>query len=114
MAEHDNVTSGVIDAKHSAPARRNGVSIAVSQCKVDYLQPERLDEYLHICTQNTADGSTTMWTNKSSTAGADLARLIVGVGCIGATRRVAQFPKTLHAAFESFYTADPLLARKGA
>ena len=114
MAEHDIVTSGAIDAKHSALARDNGISIAVGQCKVDYLQPARLNEYLHICTPNTGHGSTTMWTNKSSTAGADLARLTVRVGCIGPTRRVVRFPKALRAAFGRFYTADPLLAREGA
>ena len=114
MAEYDIVTSGVIDAKHSALARDNGVSIAVGLSKVDYLQPARLDEYLHIFTPNTAHGSTTMWTNKSSTSGAKLARLTVRIGCIGPTRRVVRFPKVLRAAFERFYTADPLLAREGA
>ena len=113
MAEHDNVMSGAIDAKHRALARDNGGSIAVSQCKVNYLQPTRPDEILHSHTPNTALGGTTMWANNTSTAGADLARLTVRVGCIGPTRRVVGFAKTLRVANEHFHAVDSLLAREG-
>ena len=113
MAEHDNARSGKIDAKHSALSRNNGSWIAVSQCKVNYLQPARPDEIHHIRTPSTALGGTTMWANLSSTAGADLARLTVRVGCIGPTRRVVGFAKTLRVANEHFHAVDSLLAREG-
>ena len=113
MAKHDNVKSGAIDVKHSAVARDNWGSIEVSQCEVNCLQPARPDEILHICTPNTALGGTTMWANNSYAAGANLARLTIRVGCIGPTRRVVGFAKTLRVANEHFHAVDSLLAREG-
>ncbi len=105
----------MVGAKHSALARDNGVSIAVSRCEVDYLQPARLDDDLYICTRITSLGGATMWAEQIvRRAGADLARLTVRLACIGATGRAVRFPTALRAAFERFHAADPLLATEGA
>ncbi len=105
----------MIGAKHSALARDSGVSIAVSRCEVDYLQPARLDDDLYIRTRITSLGGATMRAEQIvRRAGADLARLTVRLACIGPTGRAARFPKTLRAAFERFHAADQLLAREGA
>ena len=105
----------MIGANHTALACGNGVSIAVSRCEVDYLQPARLDDDLHIRTRITALGGATMRAEQIVRRdGADLARLTVRLACIGPTRRAARFPKALRAALERFHAADPLLAREGA
>ena len=46
----------MIGADHTRLAREDGVSIAVSRCEVDYLEPARLDDDLHIRTRITALG----------------------------------------------------------
>ena len=96
-------------------SNRDGVSIAVSRCEVDYLEPARLDDDLHIRTRITALGGATMWAEQIvRRAGADLARLTVRLACIGPGGRAARFPKALRAALEAFRAADPSLAREGA
>ena len=105
----------MVGAKHTALARGNGVSIAVSRCEVDYLLPARLDDDLHIRTRITALGGATMWAEQIvRRAGADLARLTVRLACIGPTGRAARFPKALRAALERFHAEYPSLAREGA
>ena len=105
----------MIDATHTALARDTGVSIAVSRCEVDYLQPARLDDDLHIRTRITALGGATMWAEQIvRRAGADLARLTVRLACIGPTGRAARFPKSLRAALERFHTAEQLPAKERA
>ena len=105
----------MIGAKHTALARDTGVSIAVSRCEVDYLQPARLDDDLHIRTRITALGGATMWAEQIvRRAGADLARLTVRLACIGPTGRAARFPKALRTALERLQAADQLPAKERA
>ena len=105
----------LIGAEHTALARGDGVSIMVSRCEVDYLQPARLDDDLRIRTRITALGGATMRAEQIiRRAGADLARLTVRLACIGPTGRAARFPTALRAALARFHAADPSLAREGA
>ena len=102
-------------AQHTALANDSGISIAVRRCEVDYLQPARLDDDLHIRTRITALGGATMWAEQVvRRAGADLARLTVRLACIGPTGRAARFPKAMRSALERFQTSNSLLARERA
>ena len=49
----------MIGARHTELSSRDGVSIAVSRCEIDYLRPARLDDELHIRTRITALGGAT-------------------------------------------------------
>ena len=105
----------MIGAQHTELARGDGVSIAVSRCEVDYLQPARLDDDLQIRTRITALGGATMRAEQIvRRAGADLVRLTVRLACVGPTGRAARFPKTLRAALERFHAADQSPATEGA
>ena len=104
----------MIGAKHSALARDNGVFNAVSRCKLDHLQPARLDNDLHIRPHITALGDASMWGKKIVHCETNPARVTVRFARIGPTGRAVGFPVALRVAFERFHAADPLLAREGA
>ena len=102
-------------AQHTELARQEGISIAVKRCEVDYLQPARLDDHLHIRTRITEIGGASMWAEQIvRRADADVARLNVRLACVGPTGRAARFPKAMRSALERFQSANPLPARERA
>lgn len=89
--------------QQSEVSRRDGVTFAVRDCKVDYRRPARLDDLIEVRSRLTAlRGASADLAQVISRNGTALARLDVRIACIGRDGRPARFPSGLHAALDQY------------
>jgi acyl-CoA thioester hydrolase len=89
--------------QQSEVARREGVTFAVRDCKVDFQQPARLDDLLEVRSRLTGlRGASADMAQVISRDGTALVRLDVRIACVGQDGRPARFPAGLQAALEKY------------
>jgi len=88
---------------HRSLRKTEDVSFAVRSLSADYLRPARLDDTLEVHTRLLSVGGASMAAEQIvKRDGADLARLVVRLACVGGNGKPARLPGALRTALAAF------------